>query len=38
VSTSASANASGSVVGIVISPGASGNIGTNQNVIIDVSH
>jgi hypothetical protein len=26
------------VVGIVISGGTSGNIGTNQNVVIDISH
>jgi len=38
VSTSASANPSGSVVGMVISGGTSGNIGTNQNVVIDISH
>jgi len=38
VSTSASANGTGSVVGIVVPPGSSGNIGTNQNVIIDISH
>ena len=38
VSTSASANGAGSVVGIVVSPGSSGNIGTNHNVTIDISH
>ena len=37
VSTSASANAVGSVVGVVVPPGSPGNIGTNQNVIIDIS-
>jgi hypothetical protein len=37
VSTSASASASGSVVGSAIPSDNSGNIGTNQNVIIDIS-
>lgn len=38
LSTSASASATGSVVGRVIPPGSSGDIGTNQNVIIDIFH
>ncbi len=38
VSTSASANAAGSVVDVSVPPFSSGNIGTNQNVIIDISH
>lgn len=38
VSTSASANVAGSVVGTVIPPGSVGSIGTNQNVSIDIFH
>ena len=38
VSTSSSANAAGSVVGVPVPPGSPGNIGTNQNVTIDISH
>jgi len=38
VSTSASANAAGGVVGVPVPPFSPGNIGTNQNVIIDISH
>ena len=37
-STSASANALGSIVGLAISPNGSGNIGTNHQVTIDISH
>jgi|SRR5882724_321586 len=37
VSTSSSANAAGSVVGLPVPPGSPGNIGTNQNVTIDIS-
>src|SRR2546426_2600344 len=37
VSTSSSANAAGSVVGVPVPPGSPGNIGTNQNVTIDIS-
>ncbi len=38
VFTSASANATGSVVGFAISPDNFGNIGTNHNVFIDIFH
>lgn len=38
VSTSASANGAGSAVDVSVPPFSSGNIGTNQNVIIDISH
>lgn len=38
VSTSASANVVGSVVGILVPPGGNGNIGTNQSVTIDITH
>jgi hypothetical protein len=38
VSTSASAFATGNVVGIAIPPANFGNIGTNENVTIDISH
>ena len=38
VSTSASANGGGSVVGSVVPPASPGNIGTNHNVVIDISH
>ena len=38
VSISASANAAGSVVGVPVPPFSPGNIGTNQNVTIDISH
>lgn len=38
ISTFASANASGNVVGIAIPPLSQGNIGTNQNVTIDIQH
>jgi len=38
VSTSASAYAAGSVVGVAMPPTSLGSIGTNQNVTIDVSH
>ena len=38
VSTSASANAAGGVVGVPVPPFSPGNIGTNQNVTIDISH
>jgi len=38
VSTSASANAAGSLVGVPVPPFSPGNIGTNQNVTIDISH
>jgi hypothetical protein len=38
VSTSASANATGSVLGVVIPPGSAGNIGTNHSVTIDIFH
>ncbi len=38
VSTAASANATGSVVGVSISPNNSGNIGSNTSVTIDIFH
>ena len=37
VSTSSSANAAGSVVGVPVPPASPGSIGTNQNVTIDIS-
>ena len=37
-STSASANAAGSIVGLAISPNGSATIGTNHQVTIDISH
>ena len=37
-STSASANALGSIVGLAIPPNGSANIGTNHQVTIDISH
>src|SRR3989449_2612438 len=37
VSTSSSANAAGSVVGVPVPPPSPGNIATNQNVTIDIS-
>ena len=37
VSTSSSANAAGSVVGLPVPAGSPGSIGTNQNVTIDIS-
>ncbi len=36
--TSASANATGSIVGVAISPNGSAGIGTNHQVTIDISH
>ena len=38
VSTSASANTSGNVVGVPIPTFSPGNIGTNQSVTIDIQH
>src|SRR5207247_10117899 len=38
VSTSSSANAAGSVVGVPVPPGRPGNIGTNERVTIELSH